>query len=580
MAPSTPVRHAWRALTGLLVITALLFGINALGVHVFGKASWLPSLALDLQGGTQIILQAQSANGEAPTTDQMNQAATIIRQRVDASGVGEADITTQSGNQIVVQIPGQADEETRNRIEAAAQLQLRAVLYAGQPATSFVGDDGQSTPYPTPDPSLQATPTTPPTNGSDTAWITPKLQAEFLAYDCANTANDPANAPKDQPLITCDTSKTVKYILGPVELDGSSISDATYGTNTQNGQWQVLLTFDADGTSTFAAISQRLYGATSPLNQFAFVLDGDVISAPSMNAVITDGKPSISGSFTQQSAKTLADQLKYGALPLSFTVVSSDTISATLGSQQLQIGLIAGLIGLALVALYSLLVYRALGFVIIASLAVMGVLTYVVICILAWRMGFRLSLAGVAGLIVSIGFTADSFIVYFERIRDELRDGKSITGAVEDGWGRARRTIYISKSINILAAVVLYILADATVKGFAFTLGLTTAIDVMIFILFTHPVMQLLARTRFFGSGHPLSGMDPEALGAVYRGRAQFRAPAPEVAAKGRVARSRGEAVRRQTIAERKQAEERAAAQRRPGQTKTSTAVKEKESDD
>lgn len=582
MATPTPVRHAWRALTGLLLITGILFGINALGVYVFQKASWAPSLALDLEGGTQVILQAKSVDGADPTSDQMDQAATIIRQRVDASGVGEADITTQSGNQIVVQIPGKADEETRNRIQSSAQLQLRAVLLAGAPATTFVGDDGKSTPYPTPDPSLQSTPTASPTNGSDTSWITPKLQAEFLAYDCTDTANDPANAPKDQPLIACDPTNTAKYILGPVEMDGSSINDATFGQNTRNGQWEVLLTFDGDGTKTFAAISQRLYGKTSPLNQFAFILDGSVISAPSMNGVITDGKPSISGSFTQATAKTLADQLKYGALPLSFEVVSSNTISATLGSQQLQIGLIAGLIGLALVAVYSLVTYRALGFVIIASLAVMGVLTYALICILAWRMGFRLSLAGVAGLIVSIGFTADSFIVYFERIRDELRDGKSITGAVEDGWGRARRTIYISKSINILAAVVLYILADATVKGFAFTLGLTTAIDVMIFILFTHPVMQLLARTRFFGSGHPLSGMDPEALGAVYRGRAQFRAPAVAVA-KGREARSRGEAVRRQTIAERKLAEDRARAGKSGASsspattstTKTGTAVKE-----
>lgn len=560
MATSTPVRHAWRALTGLLVITALLVGVLALGVFVFGKASWVPSLALDLQGGTQIILEAESSDGSAVNADQLAQAATIIRQRVDASGVGEAVITTQAGNQIVVQVPGTADEETRNRIEASAQLQLRAVLYTGSPATSFVGDDGNSTPYPTPDPTLQATPSTSPTNGSDTAWITPALQAQFLAYDCSDSSHNPAQAPKDQPLITCDDTGSAKYILGPVELDGSSITDATYGMNSQNGKWEVNLKFDSDGTSTFAAISQRLYGQTAPLNQFAFVLDGKIISAPSMNGVITDGNPSISGSFTQASAKTLADQLKYGALPLSFTVVSSDTISATLGSQQLQVGLIAGLIGLALVAVYSLVVYRALGSVIIASLAVMGVLTYLLLCILAWRMGFRLSLAGVAGLIVTIGFTADSFIVYFERIRDELRDGKSITGAVEDGWGRAKRTIYISKSINILAAVVLYILADATVKGFAFTLGLTTALDVLIFILFTHPVMQLLARTRFFGSGHPLSGMDPEALGAVYRGRAQFRAPAVAAAAKGKTARSRGEAAKRQTIAERKQAEELAAA--------------------
>lgn len=564
MAAPTPVRHAWRALIGLLTLTALLFGINALGVFVFTDAegnpasSWAPELALDLQGGTQIILEANTPDGSQPTTEQMDQAASIIRQRVDASGVGEADITTQAGNQIVVQVPGQADEETRNRIEASAQLQLRAVLYTGSPATSFVGEDGNETPYPSPDPTLNATPTAAPSNGSDPSWITDALYAEFLAYDCTDPANTPATEPADQPLITCDADGSAKYILGPVELDGSSISDASNGLNTQNNQWAVNIVFDGGGTETFGKISQRLYGATAPLNQFAFVLDGSVLSAPSMNAVILDGKPQITGNFTQETSKVLADQLKYGALPLSFEVQSSNSISATLGSQQLQIGLIAGLIGLILVAIYSLVVYRALGFVIIASLVVMGVLTYITLCILAWRMGFRLSLAGVAGLIVTIGFTADSFIVYFERIRDELRDGKSITSAVEDGWGRAKRTIYISKSINILAAVVLYILADATVKGFAFTLGLTTLIDIGIFILFTHPVLQLLARTRFFGGGHPLSGLDPEALGAVYRGRAQFRAPVEaggRSAAQRRAAKSRGEAERRQTIAERKLAQ-------------------------
>jgi preprotein translocase subunit SecD len=574
VATSTPVRHAWRALTGLLAITAVLFGINALGVYAFKGSSWLPELALDLQGGTQIVLEAQTEEGVAPTEEQMQQAVTIIRQRVDASGVGEADVTTQGGNQVVVQIPGQADEETRNRIEASAQLQLRAVLFAGEPANTFVGEDGNSTPYPTPDPALEATPTTAPTNGSDPAWITPALQAEFLAYDCADPANDPSSAPAAEPLITCDPDTTVKYILGPVELDGSSIDDATFGLQQNNGLWAVNLDFDAEGTETFGEISQRLYGASPPLNQFAFILDGYVLSAPSMNGVIVDGKPSITGSFTQETAKTLADQLKYGALPLSFSVESSNSISATLGSQQLQIGLVAGLIGLALVAVYSLLVYRALGFIIIASLAVMAVLTYITLCILAWRMGFRLSLAGVAGLIVTIGFTADSFIVYFERIRDELRDGKSITGAVEDGWARAKRTIYISKSINILAAVVLYVLADSTVKGFAFTLGLTTAIDVLIFILFTHPVLQLLARNRFFGSGHPLSGLDPTALGAVYRGRAQFRAPAAVGtggSAARRAVKSQNEAARRQTIAERKQAELAAAS----GDARPGTTVKE-----
>ncbi|APF33530.1 protein translocase subunit SecD [Microbacterium paludicola] len=564
MATSTPVRRAWRALTGLVVLTALLFGINALGVYVFKASSWAPELALDLQGGTQIVLQAQS-DGAVPSSEQMQQAASIIRQRVDASGLVEADIATQAGNQIVVQLPGEVDDETRERIDASAQLQLRAVLYTGTPATSFVGDDGNETPYPTPDPNLPATPSTTPSNGSDPAWITEALQAQFLAYDCTDPANDPADAPADQPLITCDRTGTAKYILGPVELDGSSIDNATNGLEQSTGRWAVNITFDQQGTETFGKISQRLYGQQSPLNQFAFVLDGDVLSAPSMDAVILTGKPSITGSFDQDSSKILADQLKFGALPLSFEVQSTNTISATLGSQQLQIGLIAGLIGLALVAVYSLVVYRALGTVIIASLVVMAVLTYAALTILAWRMGFRLSLAGVAGLIVTIGFTADSFIVYFERIRDELRDGKSITGAVEDGWSRAKRTIFISKSINILAAVVLYILADSTVKGFAFTLGLTTAIDILIFILFTHPVLQLLVRTRFFGSGHKLSGLDPDALGAVYRGRAQFRAPVAvgaKTAAGRRAAKSRGEAERRQTIAERKRAEQAAGEKR------------------
>ncbi|MCD2497455.1 MULTISPECIES: protein translocase subunit SecD [Microbacterium] len=568
MATSTPVRHAWRALIGLLAIIAVLFGINSLGVYAFEKSSWTPELALDLQGGTQVILKANTESGE-PSSEQMNQAVTIIRQRVDASGVGEAEVTTEGNSNIVVAVPGKLDDAQRARIESSAQMELRSVLLATGAATTSIGEDGKATPDPA-DPTLEATPTASPTDGSDNSWITPKLQAEFLAYDCSKPA-DLSNAPKDQPLVTCDVAdkddpvavaQQQKYILGPVELTGNEITDASNGYDQQRGLWIVQLNFNGDGASKFAEVSKRLYGYTTAgdtqRNRFAFVVDGEVISAPTMNGIISDGRPQISGTFTQETSKVLADQLKFGALPLSFSVQSNQVISATLGTQQLQIGLIAALIGLGLVALYSLLSYRALGFVIIASLAVMAVITYIVLCILAWRMGFRLSLAGVAGLIVTIGFTADSFIVYFERIRDELRDGKSVTAAVEDGWDRAKRTIYISKSINILCAVVLYILADATVKGFAFTLGLTTLIDILIFVLFTHPVMQLLARTRFFGNGHTLSGMNSEALGAVYAGRAQFKAVETTTSVRGKAARdakSRGEAARRQTIAERKQAE-------------------------
>ncbi|MFB4351865.1 protein translocase subunit SecD [Microbacterium sp. LS_15] len=560
MATSSPVRHAWRVLLGLLLVTGVLFGINAIGVYGFQKSSWAPELALDLQGGTQIILSAETEDGAAPSSEQLDQAAAIIRQRVDASGVAEADITTEGGRNIVVQIPGAADDQTRERIQSSAQLQFRPVLATTAGTNTFIGEDGNETPYPTPDDSLSDTPTAEPTDPSDLSWVSEKLAAEFQAYDCANPENDPSREPADQPLIACDPTGQAKYILGPTELTGQAITDAQAGRDPRSGAWIVQLTMNADGTDAFGKVSTRLnqnrIANLSPRDQFAFVLDGSVISAPVMNGQILDGRPSISGSFTQETATTLADQLKFGALPLSFEVQSSDTVSATLGTQQLQIGLIAGLIGLALVAVYSLFSYRALGTVIIASIAVMAVLTYIVICILAWRLGFRLSLAGVAGLIVSIGFTADSFIVYFERIRDELRDGKSITAAVEDGWGRAKRTIYISKSINVLAAVVLYILADATVKGFAFTLGLTTVIDVLIFVIFTHPVMQILARTRFFGGGHKLSGLDPESLGAVYRSRSQFREVATTSTGRNaKNARSRGEADRRQTIAERKRAE-------------------------
>jgi preprotein translocase subunit SecD len=319
------------------------------------------------------------------------------------------------------------------------------------------------------------------------------------------------------------------------------------------GAWGVNIVFNGEGTEQFKDVTTRLfgYGVGDVRNQFAIVLDGKVISAPSTNAAITDGKPQISGSFTQEEAKALADQLKFGALPIGFQVQSSEVISATLGESQLTSGLIAGLIGLILVFAYSFFQYRLLGMVTVVSLVVAGVVTYFVLVILSWREGYRLSLAGVAGVIVAIGFTADSFIVYFERIRDELRDGRILVSAVEAGWKRALRTIFAAKAVNLLSAVVLFILAVGNVRGFALTLGITTVIDVIIVVLFTHPMLQLLATTKYFSSGHPASGLDPNALGAVYRGRAQFRTPVTTGAKTG----ASKEAARRQTIAERKAAE-------------------------
>ena len=259
------------------------------------------------------------------------------------------------------------------------------------------------------------------------------------------------------------------------------------------------------GTAKFKEVTERLYqfyvaggGQTGsdPKAQFAIVLDDQVISAPRSLAVITDGRPQITGGFTEQSAKALSDQLRFGALPISFEIQSEQQISATLGGEQLRMGMLAGLIGLLLVVVYSLFQYRALGFVTIASLVVAGALTYLAIAILGWTENYRLSLAGVAGLIVAIGQTADSFIVYFERIRDELREGRGLVSAVENGWKRAKRTVLASKAVNLLAALVLYFVAVGNVRGFAFTLGLTAIADLIVVFMFTHPTLQLLARDQ------------------------------------------------------------------------------------
>ncbi|MGF1652648.1 MAG: protein translocase subunit SecD, partial [Actinomycetales bacterium] len=363
-----------------------------------------------------------------------------------------------------------------------------------------------------------------PTDGSDLAWITPEIQQEFVELDClaeGATAGG-EQSPVDEPLVTCSADGTEKYILGPVEITGASVTEAAgvLQSNAQGfstGAWVVTLSFDGEGTEAFADVTRRLFafGEGDARNRFAIVLDGVAISAPTVNQPIPGGSAEISGNFTQESAQTLANQLRFGALPISFQVESIENISATLGADQLRWGLIAGLVGLGLVVVYSLIQYRALGLVTVASLLVVGLLTYLVLLFLSWRQGYRLSLPGVAGLIVAVGITADSFIVYFERIRDEIRDGRSVAAAVEIGWQRASRTILASDAVSLIAALVLYLLAVGGVRGFAFTLGLTTLIDLVVVFLFTKPLVTLLSRTRFFSSGHKLSGFDPEHLGST-----------------------------------------------------------------
>jgi len=531
-AASTQRSHATRSLVILGVLVLALAGL-LVGANIWSDAGPAPKLGLDLKGGTQMVLEPKVTGGESVSPEQLSQARDIIVQRVDAGGVSGAEVTTQGDRNIVVSLPEVPSQETKNALQQSSQMQFRPVLAVGdglpQPSAS---------PSPSPSPSASEQATAEPTGPTDLAWITPEVQQEFDALDCTdpaaldNLVDDPA-----KPLVTCSDDGTTKYVLGPVVVSGDTIEDATagYATNQQGAvtsEVEIALSFDSAGAAEYADISREMVTLPSPQNQMATVLDGRVIVAPYFQSAITDGRASITGSFTIEEARTLADQLKFGALPLSFTLQTSTDISPTLGADQLRYGLIAGLVGLLLVVVYSVLQYRLLGLVTIASLALAAGLTYLVVTILGWSHNYRLDMAGVTGLIVAIGFTADSFIVYFERIRDELREGRSLQSAVETGWNRAKRTILAADSVNFLAALVLYTLATSNVRGFAFTLGLTTVLDLLIVFFFTHPTVALLARRPFFRDGHPWSGLDPRRLGAKstrYVGRGRFVTTSPTV---------------------------------------------------
>jgi preprotein translocase subunit SecD len=318
--------------------------------------------------------------------------------------------------------------------------------------------------------------------------------------------------------------------VGGDQIDSASAGYRPLSNGQPSSEVEIQLSFKSEGSKEYAEASKRMVSLEDPRNRMAATLDSKVIVAPHFNEAILNGQASITGGFTIESARELANQLKFGALPLSFTLQTRENISPTLGGEQLRLGVIAGLIGLLLVAAYSLFQYRALGLVTVASIGIAGLLTYLSLTILGWSHNYRLDMAGVTGLVIAIGVTADSFIVYFERIRDEVREGRPLRAAVDTGWKRARRTILAADGVNFLAAVVLYFLASSGVRGFAFTLGLTTLLDILVVFLFTHPVMGLLAETKFFGGGHPWSGLSPERLGAKtttrYVGRGRF-APTP-----------------------------------------------------
>ena len=342
-------------------------------------------------------------------------------------------------------------------------------------------------------------------------------QLQCTGNDVLRGYDDPT-----KPLVTCDQKGTAKYLLGPSFLDGTEIASASAGYDQQRAGNVVNVTFKSAGAKIWGDYTTANVG-----KQSAFVLDTEVVSAPTIDQPIF-GATEISGSFSQASAQQLAGVLKYGSLPLSFGTSDAQTVSATLGLASLQAGLIAGAIGLALVFVYCLFYYRALGVLTILSLALSGVVVYAVLVLLGRSIGFTLDLAGVAGFIVAIGITADSFVIFFERLKDEVREGRSFRAAVPRGWVRARRTILSADAVSFLASAVLYLLAIGDVKGFAFTLGMSTILDLVVVFLVTHPLVVLAAQSRVFSSP-TWSG-----LGAVARiGAMRRRAAAAAAAAKG-----------------------------------------------
>ncbi|MEU1540052.1 MULTISPECIES: protein translocase subunit SecD [Streptomycetaceae] len=546
-------------------LAVILLAIVALTGGMFLSGHTTPRLGIDLAGGTSITLTAKSDQVGAINKTNMETAKSIIDRRVNGLGVSEAESQIQGDRNIIVNIPkGTNAAQAEQQVGTTAQLYFRPVLaeVANTPATpaspsgspsgspsspaspSATASTGakvsgspsasastqgravtdalkaSSTPSatasgaPSPNPSPSAS-TAAPGSALDTS-VPEDLQAKLAALDCSDAktrANLNLKAKPTDKIVACNQDGTAKYALGPAAVDGKNVSKAAAQFDTQGGNgWVVTLNFDGAGSKAFSKITSQLSQQQPPNNQFAIVLDNEVVSAPSVNQTLS-GSAEIYGSFTQESSEELANVLSYGSLPLTFDKSDVTKVSAAVGGEQLHGGLIAGGVGLALVVLYLVAYYRGLSFVAILSLIVSAILTYEIMTLLGPAIGFALNLPAVCGAIVAIGITADSFIVFFERIRDELREGRSLQPAVARGWPRARRTILVSDFVSFLSAAVLFVVSVGKVQGFAFTLGLTTLLDVAVVFLFTKPLMTILARKKFYAGGHPWSGLDPRALG-------------------------------------------------------------------
>ncbi|MBD0022492.1 protein translocase subunit SecD [Gordonia pseudamarae] len=511
----------WKPLTVFLALLAIVYGL----VFFTGGGSPEPKLGIDLQGGTRVTLTARTPDGKTPSKDQLDQAKQIIEKRVNGLGVAGSEVVV-NGNNLVITVPGNDGKQART-LGQTARLYVRPVTTV-QPAvvqkpTEQPGTDAGTSPAQGTEAErkkaqaaieeqrrLRQAPA-----DADEKTIA-ALTAHMAKMDCSPEFNDPlrGNDLPDQYLVACSQDGTQVYLMEPQIIDGRDIASASAGTNDR-GEWVVMVEFKGKARDFWPDYTGKNVG-----KQTAFTLDTEVVSAPSINGAITTKQTEITGSFNQSSAKDLANVLKYGSLPLSFEASDAETVSATLGKESLRAGLIAGAVGLIACLLYALAYYRMLGVLTFLSLVLAGLQVYGIIVLLGRWIGFTLDLAGIAGLIIGIGMTADSFVVYFERIKDEIREGRTFRSAVPRGWVSARRTIWTGNMVSLIAAVVIYILAIGEVRGFAFTLGLTTVLDVVVVFLVTHPLVVLATRSPL------LSRPNVNGLGAVSEVAAERRAAA------------------------------------------------------
>lgn len=564
MAPPAGQIRPGRYLAFFVAIVAFLY----LLVFFTGDRNLTPKLGIDLQGGTRVALTARTESGEPPSRESLDISRQIIETRVNGIGVSGAEVVLD-GETLIITVPGENGERAKE-LGQTAQLRFRPVLNSAGVAPPDQQQPPPTTAPPTTSgaPAATTTPAPPAAGGAtttaapqgrpapaaqqpgqqpaspdiaacenymklkadekaeDSALITaakacrqnPKLappeggqadpalqQAALATLDCAPGAIDPlvGNDDPKLPLAACDQDGVEKFILGPSFLEGTEISNATATLDPQGVGYLVTVSFHANG----GAIWSR-YTAAHVQERAAFVLDTEVVSAPTIQGAI-NGDTQITGGeggFSQSEASKLANVLKYGSLPLSFESSEAETVSATLGLSSLKAGLIAGGIGLGLVFLYCLFYYRLLGLLTILSLVLSGVIVYAVLILLGRWIGFTLDLAGIAGFIIAIGITADSFVIFFERLKDEVRDGRTFRSSVPRAWVRARRTILSADAVSFLAAAVLYMLAVGQVKGFAFTLGMSTVLDLIVVFLVTHPLVALASKSKFL-SNPKLSGL-------------------------------------------------------------------------